>query len=320
MACICPIEDGIEAIEIFRKYTHNCFYDGLDVTSYIFGLINIGFWMCAQFPQLYKTFKTKKPESLSITFLVMWLGGDITNLLGCIFTDQTQVQLLTSVYFVLIDIIMLSQYAWYLLICRKKYHKEDYQILSSDSSIATPPDNISDDTLISEEDLNDNYSQVSNSRFVIVLMTLLCVFAQEYFMNSLDESDDLPYCGEKDYSLLERIIGDVSAWVSGLLYFFGRIPQIIHIYRTKNVDGLSILLFIMATIANIFYSLSLFISGIDLTDPTFYEAKLAYIIGSFFVIPMSLVVIAQYYYYKYIKNWWIHRKDEKQPLLTGIDQ
>ena len=121
MSCQCPVINGVEAQAFFVKYMHTCLYSGLDIAAYVCGLVNIGFWMCAQFPQIVKTFQTKKPESLSITFLVMWLLGDATNLIGCYMTNQSQVQKLTSIYFVLMDIIMLFQYAWYLLICRKKY-------------------------------------------------------------------------------------------------------------------------------------------------------------------------------------------------------
>ncbi|ELP94748.1 hypothetical protein EIN_341160 [Entamoeba invadens IP1] len=350
MSCYCPPVNGAEAISFFQDYTHNCFYDGVDVFSYICGLINIMFWMFAQFPQIYQTFKSKKPESLSITFLVMWLGGDLTNLIGCIFTNQTQVQLLTSIYFVLIDIVMLSQYAWYLLICRKKYSKDKYLNLSDPPSPTrfNSNSNSSSNTMKKDDEIdgfdqnnknspeiqienvetqNDTYANNTNFLIVVLIVTV-SVFGQDILSenNSTNSSNNLPICGVKDSGLTERIIGDVSAWVSGLLYFFGRFPQAVHIYRKKDVEGLSILLFLMSTIANVFYSISIFTSGIDLGDPTFYEAQAAYVVGSCFVIPLSVVIISQIIYYRYVKNWIKQRKRENKmekieskPLLGDCD-
>ena len=71
----------------------------------------------------------------------------------------------------------------------------------------------------------------------------------------------------------------------------------------------------MSTIANVFYSISLFTSGIDITDPTFYEATFAYVVGSTFVIPFSLIVIGQYYYYTYIRKILRKNQEQKKPLL-----
>ena len=118
MPCVCRDEGGRAAIAFFQDRLGVCMYDAVDVTSYVFGLLNILFWLCAQLPQIWRTFRTKKPESLSIAFLVIWLGGDLTNLLGCVMTHQTQVQLLTSVYFICVDVVMVSQYVWYLAVCR----------------------------------------------------------------------------------------------------------------------------------------------------------------------------------------------------------
>ena len=426
--CECQIQNGIEAYSFWKEYTQNCFYSPTDVVAYICGIINIGFWMFAQFPQIYTTFKTKKPESLSIAFLVTWLLGDITNLLGCIFTNQTQVQLITSIYFCLVDIVMLWQYFWYLVVCRKKYHKNyegfndeenefenekndskiqieldveitesqttsasmnssvdnsypmstlsplgpvtaispmditsesanscksdiiiDMELLkqkenelkkmnsSKDSySVSTTSESISFDSSESssneeniennennqiDENENENEKQnqnesnkENNSKFMILLGLFVVLCASQLTNNETttptqnNTTEKVTYCNQTEMDLSERIIGDVSAWISGLLYFSGRIPQIFHIHKTKDVEGVSIFLFLMATIANFFYSISIFLSGIDFTSSEFYESTLAYIIGSLFVVPFSFVIIYQVLYYRYIKDWLQRRK------------
>lgn len=55
----------------------------------------------------------EQAESLSITFLITWLLGDITNLLGCIYTHQFPTQLYTAYYFLFMDGVVLSQWIYY---------------------------------------------------------------------------------------------------------------------------------------------------------------------------------------------------------------
>ncbi|KAL7712392.1 Uncharacterized protein QTN25_009939 [Entamoeba marina] len=341
MPCFCPDVDGQAAYPFFEDHFHTCMYSPIDVISYICGLINIGFWILAQVPQIWKLYRTKKPESLSITFLVMWLGGDFTNLIGCIFTNQTQTQLLTSIYFVLMDVIMLWQYAWYLIICRKKYHSPyvdgNYNSIDSPTNkesefeISTPNGNNFEVDSNTEQEIDiydQNTSGIDNeeieestiinhnsTHFLPIFFLIICISFAHHLINEKKEENGVP-CDETETTLTVRIIGDVSAWISGLLYFSGRVPQIIHNFRFKNVEGMSISLFIMSTIANVFYSLSIFLDGIDVTDPTFYEAKLAYIVGSTLVIPFSLIVIYQYYHYTYISKLLVAWRQKRAEVAT----
>ena len=45
-------------------------------------------WLFAQLPQIVKNYQQGSVESLAPTFLLSWMAGDATNLLGCILTDQ----------------------------------------------------------------------------------------------------------------------------------------------------------------------------------------------------------------------------------------
>jgi uncharacterized protein with PQ loop repeat len=100
--------------------------------------LSIGCWLVAQLPQLYRNYKNQTSESLSIAFLINWFryfsfsagllfysnvdhvslmtpmlffhSGDLANLLGCILTDQLPIQKITAVYYLIMDIVILSQY------------------------------------------------------------------------------------------------------------------------------------------------------------------------------------------------------------------
>jgi uncharacterized protein with PQ loop repeat len=56
------------------------------------GYASIGCWLCAQLPQVIKNWQLGSCDGLSFPFLVTWLFGDLTNLIGCILTDQLPFQ------------------------------------------------------------------------------------------------------------------------------------------------------------------------------------------------------------------------------------
>jgi uncharacterized protein with PQ loop repeat len=50
--------------------------------SGIFGSISLTSWICLLLPQLFANYKAKSADGLSMAFLIVWLLGDVTNLIG----------------------------------------------------------------------------------------------------------------------------------------------------------------------------------------------------------------------------------------------
>eukprot|EP01106_Pelomyxa_sp_JSP_P002819 TRINITY_DN1425_c0_g1_i7.p1 TRINITY_DN1425_c0_g1~~TRINITY_DN1425_c0_g1_i7.p1 ORF type:complete len:123 (-),score=33.55 TRINITY_DN1425_c0_g1_i7:75-443(-) len=110
------------------------------------------------------------------------------------------------------------------------------------------------------------------------------------------------------------VMGDVCAWVSGLLYFFGRIPQVWHNYKRKSVAGLSLGMFVCASLGNLCYGTSIVISGANWGSAIFWENVFPYILGSYGVLIWSAMVFAQFIYYGWLTK---PAKDtSKEPLLA----
>jgi hypothetical protein len=65
---------------------HTCIPSYLALISTLLGTCSIISWLFAQLPQIYKNYKLKSTSGLSVYFLTEWLLGDLTNLLGCLFT------------------------------------------------------------------------------------------------------------------------------------------------------------------------------------------------------------------------------------------
>ncbi|KAI0636967.1 PQ loop repeat-domain-containing protein [Trametes polyzona] len=81
--------------------------------SELLGYTSIACWLGAQFPQVLENARRQSVEGLALPFLMNWLLGDATNLLGCILTHQLPFQTYLATYFVFVDFSLLSQYFYY---------------------------------------------------------------------------------------------------------------------------------------------------------------------------------------------------------------
>lgn len=84
-------------------------------------------------PQIYKNYQIKSTAGLSLFFLVEWLLGDATNLLGALFTHQATWQIIIASYYVFVDMCLVVQYFWYTHLTKKVYGESLHSSASSES-------------------------------------------------------------------------------------------------------------------------------------------------------------------------------------------
>ncbi|KAF1349390.1 PQ-loop-domain-containing protein [Lizonia empirigonia] len=108
-----PADEFLQAVSIAF---HTCIPSYLALTSTVLGTCSIVSWLFAQLPQIYKNHKLKSTSGLSVYFLTEWLLGDVTNLLGCLFTGQATWQIVIAGYYVLVDCGLTGQWVWYELL------------------------------------------------------------------------------------------------------------------------------------------------------------------------------------------------------------
>ncbi|KAH9323672.1 hypothetical protein KI387_018311, partial [Taxus chinensis] len=97
-----------------QNWFNECIYTPWDMVAFAIGLSSVCFWIVAQVPQLISNFSRQSTDGLSPWFLLQWLAGDATNLLGCLLTgDQLATETITAAYFIFADCVILSQYLYY---------------------------------------------------------------------------------------------------------------------------------------------------------------------------------------------------------------
>lgn len=95
---------------------------------------------------------------------------------------------------------------------------------------------------------------------------------------------------------LVQLVGRVSAWVCTLLYMTSRLPQIWTNYQRRSVQGLSLLLFVAAFVANALYSVSVLANpkAVGPMRHTYYMESLPFLLGSGGTLIFDLVIIVQW--------------------------
>ena len=331
MKCVCdPLElYGHQFNSFIGENFKVCAYTARDIIAFSAGLINIAFWLFAQSPQLYTTFQNKSGGNISWAFLIIWLVGDVANLIGCIFTNQAQVQLYTAIYFIIMDGIVLAQiiyyetyYKWQM---KKKQAKIDEGIqdvhkatektpLSPNSPYQSnnfaptvggtrtplPMDRLANVAIVT-------LSIIALSNIDFASATPLQILGQLFLPRGQMQAsaafstleDKLPLCNDSgDLSATMQVIGTICAWVCGILYFTARIPQAWKIYQEKNAYGVSFALFAMSFAANCFYALSILLPDTaDFKSVGFWRDTFAYLIGSLGANVFSGIVMFEIYVY-----------------------
>ncbi|CRK44830.1 hypothetical protein BN1723_016400 [Verticillium longisporum] len=84
-----------------------------DSLSGIFGSISLTAWICLLLPQLIANYRAQSADGLSMGFLFIWLLGDITNLVGALFTHLAPSAVALAFYFCIADIVLISQSMYY---------------------------------------------------------------------------------------------------------------------------------------------------------------------------------------------------------------
>ncbi|EGG02630.1 uncharacterized protein MELLADRAFT_78753 [Melampsora larici-populina 98AG31] len=124
--------------------------------SDFFGTISQIAWLFAQLPQIWKNYRSKSVDGLALPFLLSWLSGDLTNLLGCLLTEQLPFQRNLAIYFTLVDLILIYQFKTY-----SRPILPDYQPLGHHDSNSLSRSPFSNETETPEERWRRHLRQVS---------------------------------------------------------------------------------------------------------------------------------------------------------------
>ena len=85
----------------------------IEAISGVCGSISIACWVVVFSPQIIENFRRSSAEGLSIEFVIIWLAGDIFNILGSVLQKVLPTMLILAIYYTLADIVLLGQCFYY---------------------------------------------------------------------------------------------------------------------------------------------------------------------------------------------------------------
>ncbi|KAL5490953.1 hypothetical protein EMCRGX_G016161 [Ephydatia muelleri] len=282
----CPLSETEALHSTWTTHLGQCVLTRQQYAAFIIGLSSNLFWLVAQAPQMITNCMYKSADkSLSFWFLMSWLSGDVTNLLGAFLTNQLVTQKVTAVYFVSIDFLMMLQFLYY--VGRNQGRKGFVECLrcpcyASSAVMAVLPGLAFAGLLVGggAPALFGGGGGGGDHASRHVGRTLLSSGAQNISWDS------------------QTIIGYILGCISALLYVSSRLPQIIKNFSRCSVEGLALPMFIMAVLGNVTYALGILLYSVQLD---FIILRLPWLVGSVGTVCFDFTIFAQFIAYKCFK-------------------
>lgn len=100
------------------------------------------------------------------------------------------------------------------------------------------------------------------------------------------------------YDINDKLLPEIIAWLSLLVYTVSRVPQIYLNWRRRSVYGLSYISFICITLTNFCFAGSIFAHLLDKSFDHVISKNLQWIIGMIVTIFGDAVIMYQFHKYK----------------------
>nr|XP_036580795.1 vacuolar amino acid transporter YPQ3-like protein 1 [Colletotrichum truncatum]KAF6788867.1 vacuolar amino acid transporter YPQ3-like protein 1 [Colletotrichum truncatum] len=295
-----------------------------DALSGIFGSISLTAWICLLLPQLLANYKAQSADGLSMAFLVVWLLGDVTNLLGALFTHLAPTAVALASYFCFADLVLITQCLYY----NTKNTRRAARRRSSAAVTATDaPEPTEHEPLLSrrrsssaglpgshrrhavhhensldplrkmvtgEDETPDSNPWLHNTLSIVaVYLVGAAGWFISYKVGAWDSPDVDIGTPDEAQGTFEKI-GLVLGYISAVLYLCARIPQILKNYREKSCEGLALLFFLLSLTGNLTYGASLVAFK---QDKAYLLNALPWLLGSLGTIVEDFVIFVQFHLY-----------------------
>ncbi|KAH7020430.1 PQ loop repeat protein [Ilyonectria destructans] len=247
----------------------------LEAVSGIFGGISIACWVVVFSPQIIQNFRNKKADAVSLPFLLIWLVGDIFNVVGSVLQKVLTSMIVLAIYYTIADVILISQTLFYrgfnvqhILGRRTKSadnirkhdietssHELPVQVLREPLEADGPDqrDDSSQSTLVASSLSSRVRNLALNTMFILLVAG---IGSAGWLIHRAVTGDEETDTGSGDKPTFD-VTGQVFGYLSAVTYTASRVPQLLLNWRRKTTEGLSMLFFIFAVLGNTTYIVSI---------------------------------------------------------------
>jgi len=316
----------------------------LDVAaiSGICGSVSIACWVVVFSPQIIQNFQRSSADALSVQFIIVWLVGDVFNILGALLQGVLPTMIILAFYYTIADIVLLAQCFYY------------RGFTWRDEPASPPPKPVTNahgapnertnllERAHSRERRGSDWSGLSPAvphiadtpppapptALQTVLWNTLAVGMVVaagilgWFLGQKATKHDGSSHRDEEEPLEFNVLGQVFGWLCAVSYIASRLPQLILNWRRKTTDGLSMLFFLFACLGNLTYVLSIFAYEPNCQHAShcmpgeaqriygrYILVNLSWLLGALVTLLLDLGVFAQYFIY--------NGNSEDSPLLAN---
>jgi len=224
-------------------------------------------------------------EGLSVLFVIVWLLGDLTNLIGAILAGLLPTVIILAAYYTACDSILLSQIYYY----RWKRSR-----LEGHSDFGSTTREEQDPLLTSENQRVDDVvpARLLVIRYFCALAFVIVVGVAAWWVTDNEKESDF-IKSDQDWWIIQLL-----GWSSALLFLGARIPQILKNFKSRCA-GLSPALFFFALFGNTTYALSICAKSMD---KDYLIKNGGWLAGSALTVFLDIFVLCQFSYYRYTSD------------------
>lgn len=267
------------------------------LVSRIAGILSLAVWLFAQLPQILENYLNESVSGVSLAFLACWIGGDVTNFIGCILTGALPFQICLAAYYCFIDLILSLQFWYYTKVYpRQRVHHNMLKspnmmrpVSSADSVRSRSVSRLNRFETPQTAGRSPLRSRSARSAMNVPDGIILRLLAGSVLSSSFKGAHALPLT-ENDSSVIPKesfsfqqlstsvqalavplqllakvfvpssdkaLVGTICGWCSTCLYITSRSPQIWKNYNSKSTQGVSPYLFFFAMLGNSLYTISI---------------------------------------------------------------
>lgn len=310
----------------------------VEAISGICGSISIACWVVVFSPQIVENFRRSSADGLSLQFLIVWLAGDVFNILGAVLQGVLPTMIILAVYYTIADIVLLCQCFYYRGFTWKdevippkpkpttRAQPNEHTALipddfsqrerrgsdwSNNLTHFSPAVPFTSETVPSPPPPPPTVLQKTAWNALAILMVCGAGVAGWWLSRGYSQIDKKPEHPKADGDLLEfNLWGQIFGYLCAVLYLGSRLPQILLNFRRKSTEGVSMLFFLFACLGNLTYVLSIFAY-----EPVCHRAKckpgeashiygqyilvnLSWLAGSLGTLLLDMGIFIQFFLYK----------------------
>ncbi|KAG9241106.1 PQ loop repeat-domain-containing protein [Calycina marina] len=257
--------------------------------SGILGSVSISCWIVVFSPQIIENFRRGSADGLSLQFIVVWLAGDVFNILGAVLQGVLPTMIILAIYYTIADIVLLLQcfyyrgFTWkdevvppYKPIAQIGEANEQSGLLSPDvsqrrpSTLSGTAHHLSPVVPLIDAPRPSDSPAIVNSKsttclqaiifnlFTVVIVCLAGVLGWYLSNRSQGGNHHSKHPSSTEDELEFSLWGQIFGWFCAILYLGSRVPQLLLNYRRRSTEGISVLFVLFACIGNLTYVLSIF--------------------------------------------------------------